>query len=229
VTSPLSRLTDVFVAPADAERPARDEPVDASPSALRRLAGAFVEGAAARQGDAPAAVRTADAIAVLARPADAAAAGGAVALAVARGCVVVLLWGAEAPPVLAPATPGARRLAARLADRGHDVAATGRLVAVALRDGIDEGIRAAAAGAVPAVLVVAGPRDERVDAVLRGQDRVLAVGEGAVAELAARSVARLGVPAETLELPTAPAARALAASGVALVAPLRARVEEALR
>jgi hypothetical protein len=218
VSSPLSRLGDLFVAPPERRQKEREG------SRLRRLGVAFLE-----EPEAPASVQRAEALAVLARSADAAAAGGAVALATARGTALVLLWGAEPPPIRAPSTPGARRLAARLSARGHDTSATGRLAMVTLPDGIDEAVRAAAAASAPTVLVVAGPRDERVDAVLRGQDRVLAVGEGAIAELAARSVATLGASAEALPLPAAPAARALAASGVALIAPLRAPVEEALR
>jgi hypothetical protein len=214
VTSPLSRLAAAFVAPREGARP---QPMEHGP--LRRASGR----SAARR-SAPG-----RAIAVLARPADAAAAGGAVALAAGGGAVLVLLWGAEPPGVRAPATPAARRTAARLADRGHETVATGRLVLVALRQGIDEAVRAASATTAAAILVVAAPRDERVDAVLRGHDRAIAVGEGAIAELAAQGVAAFGVPARTLELPAAAPARALAVSGVALVAPLRAPVEEALR
>ena len=202
MTSPLSRIGEAFLAPADTAARVDDRVHEAV---------------------APAA------IAVLARAQDAVAAGGAVALGLARGTAVVLLWGVEAPAVRAPATPSARKSAARLAERGHEAVGTGRLVLVTLRGGIDEAVRASAAAALPAVVVVAGPRDERVDAVLTGQDRAIAVGDGAIADLAAQSGAALGGPAGTLALPSAPAARALAASGVALVAPLRAPVEEAVR
>jgi hypothetical protein len=229
MTTPLSRVSELFVAPRDERSGAHPHAADVRPERTTRrsrLADAFLSEPEPREREA---ARAADAVAVLARRADAAAAGGAVALALARGTALVALWGAGAPAVRAPARPGARRAAARLAGRGHDACASGRLVIVALGDGLDEGVRAAAAAGVPAVLVVAGPRDERVDAVLRGQDRAIAVGEGGIAELAARSVASSGVPARTLALPPAPAARALAAAGVALVAPLRAPVADALR
>ena len=246
MTSPLSRLAGWFVDPVDARVQRAAAPGDDAARASRgrsarsRLAEVFVEppapAAAARRGDVERGVdvvragsRAHDAVAVLAQPAEAAAAGGAVALAMTRGCAVVLLWGAEPASVRGPAAPGARKLAARLADRGHRTVATGRLVVVALGEGIDEAARAAAAVPVPSVLVVAGPRDDRVDAVIAGHERLVAVGDGAVAELAAQSAAMLGVPSRTLALPVAPAARGLASAGLALVAPLRARVEEGLR
>jgi hypothetical protein len=230
VTSPRSRLAELFLAPRDADRrpPPRARRA-ADGSTLRRVAAAFVDEPASPVADAPGTIRSAGAIAVLARPADAAAAGGAVALAATSGCAVVLLWGAAASPVRAPSMPAARRVARRLGDRGHEAGATGRLVVVSLSGGPDEAVRVAAAAAVPAIFVIAGPRDGRVDAVLRGQDRAIAVGDGRIAELAAQNVAGLGVPATTLTLPVAPAARALAGAGVALVAPLRAPVEAALR
>jgi hypothetical protein len=167
-------------------------------------------------------------VAILAPPGRALAAGGAVALAVAKGVAVVAVWGGrDAGAARAPAQPRARRVATKLAGRGHDAVATGRLVVVAL-DGPDEAARVAAAADVPTVLVVAGPRDAQVDRVLRDHDRVLVCGDDLVADLAAESVRALGVRAGAVALPAAAAARLLAATGVALVAPWRAHVEAAL-
>jgi hypothetical protein len=169
-------------------------------------------------------------VAVLCRPGDALAAGGAVALAVAAGGpAAVVVWGAEPATLRAPAGRAARRLALRLADRGHTASATGRLVHVHA-DTPAEVVRVAAAtGDAPSVAVLAAPRDTAADRVLGDHDHVLVAGAGAVAELAAASVARLGVRADALDLPAAPAAAALAAAGLALVGPWRAPVTGALR
>lgn len=225
----LARLGGVFLQPAQppgpaehatSEQPERDGVPPAAPASP-----------VAEPVDAPgsAASGAAVAVGVLCRPADGALVGAAVALGVRGGTVLLCLWGARPATLRAPGTLGARRLAARLRARGHDARAGGRLVVVAVSAGIDEAARAAAASDAPAVLAVAGPRDERVDAVLRSQDRVLAAGDGLVAELAAQGVAADGVPARTLALPRAPAARALAASGIVLAAPLRPVVLAALR
>jgi hypothetical protein len=181
-------------------------------------------------------------IAVLCRGDDALVAGAAAALLVARRCrssrAVVAVWGAAGSTVRAPARAGARRLAATLAARGHDAAPTGRLVLVRLDGPLNraspEVARVlAAAGDAPAVVVLAGARDGAADAVLRDQDAVVvavpAESDWPVAELALSGLARLGVSGRTLELPSGAApARALAASGVALVPPLRGPVEAAL-
>ncbi len=181
-------------------------------------------------------------VGVLARPADAWAAGGAVALRLlgqARAPVaVVCVWGAGAgPAALAPATPAARRLAGRLGERGHDARATGRLVLVALAGEVGpacaEATRVAvAAGEAPAVVVLAGARTGRVDALLGEQDRVIVAAAGpddTIADLAVASLAVGAVPVRVAPLAGPAPARALAATGVALVAPLRAEVEAALR
>ena len=167
-------------------------------------------------------------VAVLAAPDRAVAIGAAVALALGGGPVLTGIWGAEPQGPRAAASPRAGRLAGKLTARGHDAAATGRLVVVTLGDGADEAARVAAAAQVPSVLVVAGPRDARVDRVVAAQDRVLVAGDDLVAALALDSVRALGVRAHALALPGAVAARVLAASGVALVAPWRAPVLEAL-
>jgi hypothetical protein len=171
----------------------------------------------------PAAAR----LAVLAPAAHALAAGAAVGLALAKGPVLVASWGADRVRA-APAQPRARRLASKLGARGHDAAATGRLVVVTLA-APDEAARVSAVADVPMVLVVAGPRDDHVDRVLRDHDAAIVVGDGLLADLATASVQALGVPTASLALPDAAVARALAASGLALVAPWRAALEEAVR
>ena len=183
--------------------------------ALDRLVGTFLAPAGAPAPAPPPPPPPRPSIAVLGGAAEAVAVGSAVALA--DGAPVVAVWGAAARP--GPSTPGAKRLATRLAERGHAAAPCGRLVRVAL-DRPEEAARVDAVA--PAVLVVAGPRDEQVDDVLAGYDRVVVAGDNLVAELAAQSVAALGVPTATLAPPDAPIARLLAAQGLALVAPWRA-------
>lgn len=196
----LDRLVAAFVAPVEREEPAPGrwvEPTLPAPTA----------------------------IAVLASPDRALAAGAAVALA--SGAAVVAVWGAETRGPRALATPRARRLATKLTDRGHDTTATGRLVLVALATP-DEAARVAAAVDAAMVVVVAGARDAHVDRALSDHDQVLVAGADVVAHLAAASVRALGVPATTLAVPDAAAARLLATAGVALIAPWRAPSQDAL-
>jgi hypothetical protein len=228
VTGLFDRLGAAFVAPPSAET--------AMP---RRGAGAAEERERAGEGRRPAGPT---AVAIVCRPEDALIVGGAAALLLASRSrsthALLAVWRGEMPSVRAPATGGARRLAATLASRGHDAAPTGRLAIVRLADELvqaaPEAIRAvAAARGVPGVVVLAGARDESADELLRAQDRVL-VAAGAhadahVATLAVAGLARLGVAVEVVELPAVPApARALAASGVAVTPPLRGAVEAAL-
>lgn len=179
-------------------------------------------------------------VAVLCRADDALVAGAAVALGLvlrARSHALVAAWGAGGIP-RAPASAPARRLAATLAARGHAVSASGRLAVARLggdpAEAAAEAMRAAAAaGEAPVVTVLAAPRDEAADDLLAAQDGiVVALGpgsDGAVAHLAVRGLAPLAVPAADLILPAAPApVRALAASGAALLPPLRGAVDAAL-
>ena len=183
-------------------------------------------------------------VAVLCRPGDAPALGGAVALGLRRGGApaVLCLWrgeaGVDGPVGSAPALPGALRLAERLVSRGHAARATGRLVLVAL-DGAGEGVApeavrvAAACAEVPVVCAFAGPRDGGLDRALLAQDRVLvAVASDdppSLLELALDGLAALGARGERLAVPAAAGpARALASAGVALLPPLRSAVEAAL-
>jgi len=257
----LTRLTATFVAPppdAPARAPRAAAPPESTPPRVAPARAGLTNVVAdpppatallpddardANAGDrrsSPGALLTA--VGVLARPADAWAAGGAVALGLlARGqaaTAVVAAWsGGEGPSAAAPATPAARRLAVRLTDRGHDARSTGRLVLVVLAGdagpaGAEAARVAAALGAEPAVTVLAGPRDEGVDTLLAGQDRAVVAAAGAedaVADLAASSLALTGATVRVLDTSAPGPARALAATGVALLAPLRAAVEGALR
>jgi hypothetical protein len=141
----------------------------------------------------------------------------------------------ERPPYAprrAPAARGARRLVAALTARGHDAAASGRLVVLALAGeppaSAAEAVRAiAAAGDAPAVLALGGARGPDWDAPLRDRDLVLvalgeAEGGSALATLTLAGVEALGVPAALCRTPRSPAARWLAAAGIAAPAQLRA-------
>jgi hypothetical protein len=154
-------------------------------------------------------------VAVLARPAEAFAVGGAVALA--ERLPLVCVWGAgePAPPARAPALPGAARLAARLAARGHTAWATGRLAVATVADAAEAG-RVLAAAAGGAVLVVAVPRAPAVDVLLAAGDLVLVAApeDDPVTALALAELEALGVPARPVAAPTGPR-RALAAAGLA--------------
>jgi hypothetical protein len=254
-----------------------------------RLGAAFVAPAASAAGGeqraAFAATPPAPAVAVLCRPRDALAIGGASALLLAtrgrsphallaiwcerdcapaevpghapamtrerrgpRGPVAVSTCELRAPASAAPtrdmrgprapARASARRLVATLSARGHQAFATGRLAVVSLAahpsEAAAEAVRAgAAAGDVPTVTVLAGPRDPAADGLLRAQEAILvaaaAEADPAVAELAVRGLEPLGVPARAIAVPGGSAhARALAAAGVAVVPPLRSAVEAAL-
>lgn len=210
---------------------------------LGRLGAAFVgpEAAAVPRTEARAQPAVSDprAIALLARPEDARPLGGAVALAAASaGPAVVAIWGgAPGAGLRAPATPAARRLSDALGRRGHAAHASGRLVVVALAgaggEACAEAARvAAAAGDAPVVTVLAGPRDERVDAHLRAQERVVLAAQGeseTLTGLALSSLAAGDIPACRLDVGTTPASRALAATGTALGGALRRTIEDALR
>jgi len=256
----LTRLTATFVAPppdAPARAPRAAAPPESTPPRVAPARAGLTNVVAdpppatallpddardANAGDRRSSPGALTAVGVLARPADAWAAGGAVALGLlARGqaaTAVVAAWGGgEGPSAAAPATPATRRLAVRLTDRGHDARSTGRLVLVVLAGdagpaGAEAARVAAALGAEPAVTVLAGPRDEGVDTLLAGQDRAVVAAAGAedaVADLAASSLALTGATVRLLDTSAPGPARALAATGVALLAPLRAAVEGALR
>lgn len=222
----LARVADAFVAPAD-DGPPRDVRRESAASA-GRLSRTFVAPLRRAEAVETAAVTTA----ILCGPDDARFAGSAVALA-DRGAAVVVAWGdgVRPPSTRAPVSRAARRLAESLTSRGHEAVATGRLVHVLVDDLPRHGARvAAAAGSARCVAVVAGPRDDAVDAILRLHDRVLVDADDAVADLALLSLAHADVPASRLVLADAPpAARALAEAGVALTPALRRLLAEATR
>jgi hypothetical protein len=128
--------------------------------------------------------------------------GEAVAAALAlrlrtRGPVVVCAWASPARRASAPATAGARRLAASMHARGLDAAATGRLVLVRLDDdppvAVAEAERAAAAaGDAPIVTAICGPRDPAFDALLEAQDCAIVVARDVPDEVRRLAVAALG-------------------------------------
>jgi len=123
----------------------------------------------------------------------------------------------------------ARRAAEALRMQGHTAWAVGRLVHVALPPGGPEAaasLAQLAATPAPMVLVAAGPRDDALEGLLARHDRLLLVTRGGVdpdlVALARSGLAELGGAVRTVELLRSPAAAALARSGTALVAPLRA-------
>jgi hypothetical protein len=213
----LSRLRDLFLTPATADaRPARQVAERTAPSTLGLLAAA--EGGAA--------------------------AGAALALAAAAAhrspCALMCRWpGAGVPMAAAPAVPTARRLASRLDGRGLVATARGRLVTVSLpSDGAEARASTeralAAAGDVPLVLAVTGPRPEAFDPLLARLDRlVIAPAEGAppgLEDLALDAAARLGRATGVLRLPpsSATAGRMTARWGLLLSPTLRAAASAAL-
>jgi hypothetical protein len=177
--------------------------------------------------------RTPPGIAVLCAPADAPALGAALALAVAgrfgAPVVAVCAWSGAEPARRAwraPALPGARRLAAGLAARGHQAHAAGRLAVVQLAPGCEEAAaearRAIAAAApLPAVVALGGPRARAFDELLAEQDLVVVAtrsgAEPALARLAVASLADSTVAAQACEIPSTPSARTLAAAGLTLL------------
>ncbi|QEC47843.1 hypothetical protein FSW04_09855 [Baekduia soli] len=217
----MSRLVDLFVAPA---APAR-------PPAMPRVEAA------------PAVAAAPTVLAVLCPPSCARLAGAALALAAlgrcGAGAGVVCRWSGkdEPAPVPGTATRTARRLAARLGRRGLVAAAAGRLAHVALpaepADALAGAGRAAAAcGPVPIVVVLAGARPAALDPLLGAQDRVVvATVPGAadgVEALAVTGAARVARATGVLRLGAPGPARALTVAGWALAPALRAAAEAAL-
>jgi hypothetical protein len=187
-------------------------------------------------------------VAVLTRRDDVVAAGAAVALAIAAErrapVAAVCLWTGEAvsaTSVVAPASGSAHRLAQALARRGHMVRASRRLVYLTLpadeAEAAAEAARVAAAcGAVPMVLALAGARGSRFDATLRACDLVVVASsreaDPALESLALAGVASYGGRAIACSVPEAPVARLLAGAGAGLAPSVRGglkAVVEALR
>lgn len=200
----LSRVGRVFVAPADGS-PVREAEAE---EASRSRTGAV-------RGEVAAVLAPADEVRNLAAAVALAAAG--------RGVSVVAAWRCTGRPAIsAPAGVAARRLAASLVARGLSATASGRLVTVELAEGEREAVAAlgpveAAAGDVPLVLALGGPRGRWFDEALT---RCAAVHvHAADPALAALTVARLseqGIAARALGAGPTGVARRLAGSGLVL-------------
>jgi hypothetical protein len=166
------------------------------------------------------------------------AAAGLTARRRRAACGVACVWTPSASPPAdgrPPSSSAARRLAASLAARGLEARACGRGVTVALPVAAAEAVAGtqraiAAAGAAPVVVVLGGPRDAALDALLAEQRRVAVLTSGgeqltALALAGLSGVAEMSV-AETLSL--GPAARAAAVAGVAMAPALRRALTAAM-
>ncbi len=228
----MSALRERFVA----------APRDGSPSSAAGPASPPAEGVPRRADGATSAPPPV--LGVLAAPPLTAPAGAAVALAEARlmraSAALACLWtpeSAAAPPsVRGPVLPGARRLGAAIAARGHETAVAGRLVLVRLAgdeaDAAAEAVRAlAAAGSAAAVLAI-GARSEILDGVLAGHDGLVLWPDPAapspLAGLALASLRALGPRAVEVPARLGAGGRALALAGLAAPAAATAAVREAL-
>jgi hypothetical protein len=121
----------------------------------------------------------------------------ALALVLGRSPAVVCSWADGGRGASAPATAGARRLAASMAARGLEARATGRLVLVGLdvcaSVAAAEVARAsAAAGDAAVVVALCGPRDPAFDPLLAAQDLAVVASHDAPEELVRLGVAALG-------------------------------------
>jgi hypothetical protein len=194
---------------------------------LSRLAGFFVAPVEAAPAFAPPRARQASA-GVLAAEDDLLVAAGATAAGLRRearaSCALVCVWrGHDQRPLasLAPAAPGAGRLASKLARRELAARGSGTVCVVELPPDPEAAAAAAraalAAADVPAVLAVAR-REPALDRLLASLDRVvlaLAGQDPTLAELALADLATLGRPVEQLVLPGAFVARQAARLGFA--------------
>lgn len=180
-------------------------------------------------------------VAVVCAAGDARVAGGAAGLA--------LMDGASCPPVVAGWTgrqgaaasdragsPAARRLASRLRAAGEEAVAAGRLVRLPLPADEEQAATLTRTASrrldSPVVLVVSGPRGTAMEAALAEAQRILLVvspsSDAGLAELAAEELSQLA-SCQLVELASSPAAAAMARTGTALVAPLKAPFVAALR
>lgn len=173
--------------------------------------------------------------AVLGERGDALAVGNALVLASA-GCGVVCAWPPAAPHRRGPATGEARRLARRLESRGLDSVPHGRMVRVALPEPPAEAVsaaqRAAAAAPVACAVVLAGPREDELDALFSLQDAIVLVvraGPGSpLVRLAVEGLHGAGAAVAALSPPTG-VARQLALAGIAALPALRTELAPALQ
>lgn len=195
---------------------------------LARAGAWFVAPAAAAPARPAVASPPADLVGVLARAADLCAVSGGVAGELRRRQRVRAALVCQAGPARpGPATPAARGLARRLADRGVEAVAHGALCRVALPSDPDEGVRAvwrAAMAVAGHPCVVALPaRSDAYDALLADADQLLLAAaadtDPALTELALASLAAIGPPAGVVVPPVAFLARRLAGLGLARLAP----------
>jgi len=220
------RITEHFVAPADGR--ATPDGLTCADGRRWRADTTTPAGGPPTRACAVTPPRTPASVALLAPASDAPALAAGLALALTRreraATAVVCVWSLAPARTLwrAPALPAATRLARALVTRGHAAVGSGRLVVVRLAAGCEEAAAealrvAAAAGAAPTVLALAGPRAAAFDALLHAQDLVVI----AVAPDADPALARLAVAglerAVACEVPPAHPGRALAAAGVALL------------
>jgi hypothetical protein len=168
-------------------------------------------------------------------PAAALACGAALALSGGTAGTACLWPGGAAPAWRAPATGAARRAARRLASRGCETVATGRLARVTLPEApVDAAAtvqRAVAAAEGAVAICLAGPRTPELDVLFTLADAILLArrpGDApALTALAEAGLERLGVPVTTWEASVGPSARLLATCGLAVPAPARAALDRA--
>ncbi len=189
---------------------------------LARAAATFVEPTAAPS--VAAAPRVATRAVVLGRPDDAVALAAALAgelRARDRASAALLaVWPGERR-LTALASPGARRLVARLEGRGIEAAARGGLAWLALNGSAEEACtsltRAQAATDGPAVLAVCGPRCPAIDSILDDHDLVILAappgGDPALADLAVADLAHRPAPVVVCPAVATLPARLLALAG----------------
>jgi hypothetical protein len=197
--SAASLVRDFFLAPERVVRPERPAPV------------------------APVVVVLGDARVV---PALACAAALELVRAGGRDHAAALLWpGAGAPSTRVPATGPARRGAARIAARGCEADATGRLVRARLPDDPADAtatVQRVVGGAdCPVAVGLGGPRTPELDTLFTLADAVVLTrrpGEApALTRLAEAGLARLQVPVVTCEARLGAPGRLLATTGLAAV------------
>jgi hypothetical protein len=231
----VARLRDLFVAaPATVTVSGADDPSRPAASSSWRMKSP-ASGAA-----------TGSDVAIVCAAEDARAVGVSAAALLARRrrapCGVACLWtptGTAQSDSRPTAAAGARRLAAALDARGVDATGCGRAVTVTLPADPAEAVvtarRAlAAAGQAPTVVVLGGPRHAALDVLLADQRRVVVLARGARApgdHLMALAMSGLSSVAEVAvaePIALGAAARAAAASGVAIPPALRRALSGAL-
>ncbi len=188
--------------------------------------------------------RTPPGVALLAPVEDAQPLGAALGLAIARlrraPVAVVCVWTAGSPGRpwwRAPAVPAARRLATAFGARGHDTRTGGRLVLVRLATkpleaSLEARRAAAAAGEVPTVLALGGPRAAEFEELLAEQDLVVVATpsgtDPALRRLALSSLTGGASRACTCDFPPAQFGRAAAAAGIVLLPSVRRSLVDAV-